>query len=147
VAINIGFIGYSAGKFDKQIAQRIINEIFQEISDKYKNEEIVVVSGATYVGIPALVYDTASDYKYKTVGVMCKEGYECDLYFCDEIYAVGENWGDESETFIDMIDVLYRIGGGKQSFHEVIMARNNHIPVHEYDLEEIKKEDGKNYLH
>jgi hypothetical protein len=145
VAIKVGFIGYSAGKFNKGDAFKILDKIFQEITEKYKGD-IEIVSGATYYGIPAMVYDMASDYDYKTIGVMCKEGYDCDLYYCDEIFAIGENWGDESTTFIDMIDVLYRIGGGKQSLNEVKMAKAKGIPVYEYELAEIK-DNEETYLH
>ena len=69
---------------------------------------------------------------------MCKEGYDCDLYPCDEIYAIGSDWGDESETFINIIDMMYRIGGGPQSLKEVDMAKKKGIPVIEYELDEIK---------
>ena len=104
--MRIGFVGYSAAKFDKNQAQQILDKIFHEwmMRDLYGYEEYEIVSGATYYGIPAMVYDMASKNEMKTIGVMCKEGYDCDLYPCDEIYAVGQTWGDESETFIGMID-------------------------------------------
>lgn len=138
--IKIGFVGYSAGKFDKAEAQKIIDEIFSKLHEiaQEENEELAIVSGATYMGIPAMIYDKASEYELKTIGVMCKEGYDCDLYPCDEIYAIGDNWGDESETFINMIDIMYRIGGGPQSLEEVKKAKQKGIPVIEYELPEIK---------
>jgi hypothetical protein len=137
--LKIGFVGYSGAKFDEKQAQDIIDKIFKEINKLRQTEPIEIVSGATYMGIPAMVYDEASDYDFKTIGVMCKEGYECDLYPCDEIYAVGSDWGDESDTFIGMIDRMYRIGGGKQSLEEVQKAKKKGIPVFEYELPEIKE--------
>lgn len=138
---KIGFVGYSAGKFDKKEAQKIIDDIFTKLikAAEEEKEELVIVSGATYMGIPGLIYDKASEYGLKTVGVMCKEGYDCDLYPCDEIYAVGDNWGDESETFINMLDIMYRIGGGPQSQNEVKKAKDKGILVIEFELPEIKE--------
>ena len=134
--MRIGFVGYSAGKYDVKKAQEIIDTIFNDINKKYQNVEIV--SGATYMGIPGQVYEKASEYSFKTIGFMCKEGYDCVLYPCDEIYAIGDNWGDESSFFITDIDMLYRIGGGKQSLEEVKVVKNLGKPVIEYELPEIK---------
>lgn len=140
--IKIGFVGYSGTPFDKEEALEIITKIFAEISVDYPSEDIEIVSGATALGIPNLVYVTAEVLNLSTIGIMCKRGYDQDntLYPCDVIYAVGENWGDESDTFIDYIDVLYRIGGGKQSLEEVKMAKSKGIPVFEFDLPQIEKE-------
>ena len=88
-----------------------------------------------YIEIPKLVYETL---KYnKTIGIMCKDGYNYPLYPCDVIYAIGNNWGDESEFLIDHIDVLIKIGGGKQSIKELQMAKNKGIPIYEFELEPI----------
>lgn len=132
----IGFIGYSAMKFDENKAKEIIHNIFKSFND---NEDYVIVSGATNMGIPKLVYEEAENYDnmYLT-GIMCKDGYTCELYPCDNILAIGDNWGDESETFIDLIDELYKIGGGPQSENEKKMALEKGIPVFEYKLEPIK---------
>lgn len=141
--MNVGFVGYSAGKFDEAEAQKIIDEIFDKLQGACEEgqllkDTIAVVSGATYMGIPAMIYDKASELGIKTIGVMCKDGYDCDLFPCDEVYAIGDNWGDESETFINMIDIMFRIGGGPQSLKEVQDAKQKGISVIEYELPEIK---------
>lgn len=122
---NIGFVGYSDTEFDVNQAQVIIDEIFDEIEAKYANLGVVnIISGATNIGIPAMVYKTAVDRtttghcKFNTVGIMCKDGYNYKLFPCDAIYAIGDNWGDESQRFLGSINVLYKIGGGKQSINE-----------------------------
>lgn len=132
--MNIGFVGYSATKFDESKAKTIITKVFDGIEKVYNKEEITIVSGATNLGIPKLVYEEAKKRKLFTVGVMCKEGYECELFPCDVIYAYGDNWGDESKNFIEMIDVIIRIGGGEQSFNEVKMAKEQNKIVYEFDL-------------
>lgn len=141
--MNIGFIGYSGKPFDKVKAQKIIDEILMKegIGEYFtagtdKSRDVSIISGATDLGIPGMVYHTAEKYNFKTIGVMCKRGYDRDntLYPCDEIYAVGENWGDESELFISKIDRLYKIGGGEQSDKEKKMAEAAGIQVFEYKL-------------
>lgn len=131
----IGFVGYSAMKFDESKAKEIIHTIFKSFND---DEDYVIISGATNMGIPKLVYEEAENYDMYLMGVMCKDGYTCELYPCDNILAIGNNWGDESETFIDLIDELYKIGGGPQSEKETEMALKKGIPVYEYQLESIK---------
>lgn len=143
--VNIGFVGYSDSKFDVQRAKQIIYDIFQVIERKYCTEEnmdmkINIITGATNLGIPALVYEIAHNENVKygnwftLVGFMAKEGYKYKLYPCDEIYAYGEKFGDESSYFIDRIDVLYKIGGGKQSIKEFQMAKDKGIETVEYSL-------------
>ena len=104
------------------------------------DKEINIITGATNLGIPAIVYEIANNENIKygkwftLVGVMAKEGYQYELYPCDEIYSYGENFGDESEEFINRLDILYKIGGGKQSIKEFQMANDKGIEVYEYSL-------------
>jgi hypothetical protein len=138
--MNIGFIGYSAAKFDEKKAKDIIIKIFDHIDINYDKEQIKIVSGGTLFGIPKLVYYEAAKRGYKTVGVICKHGWDSDneLFPVDELFTEGENWGDESNKFIEMLDHLYKLGGGKQSIKELSLAKNKGIPAFEYKLEEIK---------
>lgn len=131
----IGFVGYSNARFDKDKANLMIKEIFDSIDYKFNNINIVIVSGATSIdGIPKLVYDEAKLRNHKLMGIMAWPGCECELYDVDDLIIKGANWGDESDLFINTIDMLYRIGGGKQSFEEVKKASKKGIPIFEYDL-------------
>lgn len=143
--INIGFVGNSYENFDMQKARSIISDIFNVISRKYCNDDnidikINIVTGATNMGIPKLVYEEASRFNMRwgewltLVGIMAKEGYECELFPCDEIYAYGNKFGEESPFFIDKIDVLYKIGGGEQSKKEFKMAQDKGIECFEFEL-------------
>lgn len=125
--MRIGFIGYSGTPFNIEQAKNIINEIKQ-----FVNKDDEIVTGATMYGIPKLIYEAFPENK--KIGIMCKCGYICDLFPCDVIYAIGDNWGDESQFFINYIDVLYKIGGGEQSIKELQMAKNKGIPNFEYEL-------------
>ena len=132
IILKIGFVGYSDGKFDIDKAKEILDKIFTDIAKN--NTKVEIVSGATALGIPKLVYEYAQKYNYMCTGIMCKDGYNYELYPCDRIFAYGNNWGDESPIFINYIDVLYKIGGGKQSQKEIEMAKDANKQVYEYDL-------------
>ena len=114
--ISIGFIGYSDdNKFDHGRAKQIIADIFYVLGNKYCTEDnmdvkINIVSGATNQGIPKLVYEEARTYNaqygewFTVVGIMPFEGYNYELFHCDEIYVFGERFGDESHNFITGIE-------------------------------------------
>ncbi|WP_126992224.1 hypothetical protein [Thermosipho globiformans] len=131
--VKIGVVGYSAKKFDINKAKKIINEVFDLMESKFGNQ-IIIVSGLTALGIPLLAYQEAIKRGWKTIGIACKKAEKFEQFPVDKKIIIGEEWGDESETFISMIDVLIRIGGGEQSFKETEMAKNKKIPVFEYDL-------------
>jgi len=131
--VKIGVVGYSAKKFDIDKAKKIIKEAFDLVENKFGNQ-IAIVSGLTAIGIPLLAYQEAVKRGWKTIGVACKKAEEFEQFPVNEKIIAGEEWGEESKTFISMIDVLIRIGGGKQSFKETEMAKNKKIPVFEYDL-------------
>lgn len=137
--LRIGVVGYSDKKFDKDdakllLAEAIIDMIVDTNTVK-RVDEIQIVSGLTNLGIPAIAYEMAKKFKWKTVGVACKKAKEYEVYPVDKEIIVGDNWGDESRTFLENIDVLIRIGGGKQSLREVQMARNRQIFTIEKELQ------------
>jgi hypothetical protein len=137
VSFHIGIVGYADRKFDTERALCILNKIFAEIKRGYGGKEVVIVSGATMCGIHKLLYPMATGLGYRTEGVMCSKGYEWDLYPVDELFVVGDSWGEESDFFTDRIDVLYRIGGGKQSLKECQLAKSKGKKTIEYELEEL----------
>ena len=137
---KIGVVGYSDDSvFNHDIAKALLTIALDIVEKDLKDDEYSLVSGLTNMGIPKLAYEIADKKGWKTVGLSAKEAKEYDSYDVDEEIIVGEKFGDESEEFIDYIDCLVRIGGGKQSLKETEMARENQLPVYEYDLPEIKK--------
>jgi len=131
--MNIGFVGYSdESKYNAIVAKRIVEKIFKTIHDIGK--DVNIVSGGTALGIPKLVFQESLKYGYPYIAFMSKLGYEYPLCRCDQIYAIGNNWGDESEAFINYIDMLIKIGGGKQSEYEFNLAKEKGIIVEEYEL-------------
>jgi hypothetical protein len=128
----IGFVGYSDVK-DKETEtkmRQVVKDIFNTLP-----KDVAVVTGCTNLGISKYVYEEAASRNISPlIGIMAKEGYQYELYPCDIIYAQGNNFGEERDLFIDMIDVLYKIGGGNQSQKEFQMALDKNIPCFEVGI-------------
>ena len=133
--LYVGVVGFSGRKFDTEKAKQYIKEAFDNLD---QSKEIYIVSGLTALGIPLLAYQEAVKRNWKTVGVACKLAKDYEVFSVDIEKIVGENWGDESQTFLDMLDCIIRVGGGKQSFDEIKKAKEMGIETIEYELEELK---------
>lgn len=135
--MRIGVIGYSAQKFDVDQAEYALDSMIMGLSIKERRgfEEVAIVSGLTNLGVPAIAYHIAKCRGMKTVGIACSKAKNYDCFACDEVKIVGDNWGDESEAFLNDIDVLVKVGGGKQSLSEIEKAKTMGIPCFEYHLD------------
>ena len=134
--LKVGLVGYSDAKYDEGIAKTLILIAMDLVEDNHEADEYKLVSGLTDLGIPGLGYKLAEKTGWKTVGFSAKEAKEYKCFPVDEEIIVGEKFGSESTAFINYIDVLIRIGGGKQTFDEVKMAKERGIAVYEFDLPE-----------
>jgi len=137
--INVGVVGYSGAKFNEDVAKALLAIAFDIVESEFKKKEYAIVSGLTDVGIPGIAYRMAEKRGWKTIGLTAEEAKEYDCYPVDEEIIVGKKFGDESKDFIESLDCIIRIGGGKQSLKEVEMAKDRGIPAYEYDLPEIKE--------
>lgn len=139
-ALIIGVVGYSRQKFDEELAVEKLNKLFDSIVVKYGHiyDSFVVVSGLTNMGIPKFAYEIATERGFPTVGIASMKARSESLisqwFPVDLIIMHGENWSDESETFLSNIDVLVRVGGGTQSTEEIAIAREMGIDIFEEDL-------------
>lgn len=132
--LSIGVTGYSTQDFDNSKADQLIRDAFRRLLDHHEPNTVQVISGYTAHGIPLLAYQIADEFDWATKGIACKKAHKFDTYDVDETEIIGTQWGDESETFLNQIDVLIRIGGGKQAKEETQKAKDQGIPVIEYDL-------------
>lgn len=121
--VRIGVVGFSRSQFDKEAARRYLA---QALSDVLKQagvspEEAELVSGLTNAGVPKLAYGLAASLGLRTVGISARRALRVrsGVFPVDHRIIVGQNFGDESEVFIEYIDFLIRVGGGPQSRHEV----------------------------
>lgn len=146
--LRIGVVGYSDESkiTDLSTAKRLVaNGLFgaqNELQRMYgRCDEFAIVSGLTNLGIPKLAYEYCSHKHLKlefvqSVGIACAKATHYPRFPVDDEYIIGEEWGDESQFFIDYIDCLVRVGGGTQSHKEVEMFKTkypNKILI-EFDL-------------
>lgn len=131
---RIGVIGYSSQAFDEDTARRIFLDLFKEIKLK-EGLNVEVVSGLTWMGIPGLAYEIATAFDWETVGIAPTCVKEFELFPCDRVIYVGDDWGEESDYFLDSIDVLIKIGGGQQSNDEAESALARGIALIDCPLE------------
>lgn len=131
---NIGIVGYSSTEFDVDLARDILKHILDFVITDYNNTKII--SGLTNLGIPKLAYEYAISNDIITVGVACSKANEFPIFTTNETFIIGEEWGDESEFFIDMLDCLIRIGGGDQSKREcqMFLSKFPFNPIYEVDI-------------
>ena len=132
---RIGVVGYCPPtQFDGKEAHRMICEAFDKIASEHPDEDLAVVSGLTNVGVLGIAYTEAASRNWKTVGVACERALEHELFPVDEKVIVGKEWGDESETFLQRVDCMIRIGTGPQSIRETKAVEGDGKPTYEYDL-------------
>ena len=135
---NIGVVGYSGGKFNEDVAKALVAIALDVVAEDNGDKKYALVSGLTDMGIPAIAYRAADKRGWKTVGIACSQADDNPCYDVDERIIEGEEWGDESDLFLNYIDCLVRVGGGEQSIEETKLAKEMGLPVYEYDLPEIK---------
>jgi hypothetical protein len=135
--IYVGVVGYSKSDFNHEKAVESLKKAFTIIENQFPSAKFNCVSGLTNQGVPALAYKEACARLWSTTGVACgkvKNG-NYELFPVDETIIVGEKWGDESEKFLSLLDVLVKIGGGKQSETEAAQAKEKGIKVLEYNID------------
>ncbi|NEP01383.1 MAG: hypothetical protein F6K58_22550 [Symploca sp. SIO2E9] len=135
--MRIGVVGYSKQVFESDTALSLIQRAFDVIATKQNIEVVEVVSGLTQLGIPALAYQEAVRRGWKTIGVACRKALDYQCFPVDQRIIVGRNWGDESQAFLDMIDILVRFGGGQQAHFECLLAQEQGKQVIEFELRSI----------
>ncbi|MFA5313829.1 MAG: hypothetical protein WC375_11045 [Methanomassiliicoccales archaeon] len=143
--IKIGLTGYSGAKFNEKIAAALVSSALSLVEEISFDENMdtplsfTLVSGYTDLGIPAIGYRIAHRMGWETTGIACEKAKEYTTYPVDHAIIVGTEWGEESETFLGHIDMLVRVGGGKQAIKETEEAKKRGIKVLEFDLPEKPK--------
>ncbi|WLQ16992.1 hypothetical protein O5O45_13820 [Hahella aquimaris] len=119
--MKIGVVGFSKRWFDQQAASEILERSIKTWVDGKDKSEVEIVSGLTNAGVPKLAYELAVRMGLTTVGISARRALKVrsGIFPCDKQILVGQDFGDESEAFIDYIDCLIRVGGGPQSRKEV----------------------------
>lgn len=149
--LRVGVVGYCPPtRFDEVEAKRMLREAYDLVERNFSDKAVTVVSGLTNVGVLKLAYEEAKKRGWKTAGVSCKKARDFEWFPVDEDpIIVGENWGDESNTFVygtkvpghhheNGLDAMVRIGLGEQSLREAFHVKELGKPVYGYDLPAIK---------
>ncbi len=119
--MKIGIVGFSSPQFDQETARVLLEKKLTKIITDMDKSSIEIVSGYTNIGVPKIAYEIADIMGLKTIGFSAKKALSanCGLYPVNKAIIYGKSYGDESLAFVDYIDILIRIGGGKQSRKEV----------------------------
>ncbi|HAS43064.1 MAG TPA: hypothetical protein DCS93_21470 [Microscillaceae bacterium] len=146
--LKIGVVGFSRNQFDQQDAAQKLKQLITQIIENQEASNIELVSGLTNMGVPRLAYLLADELGLITVGFSAKQALRVrsGVYPVQKQIIVGQKFGDESDEFIQYIDVLVRVGGGRQSRHETELFKQLHA---DKDLSQILFEEevewfGKN---
>ena len=156
--VRIGVVGYCPPtKYDEIKALKLLEDAFDRVQSNFPGKKIVVVSGATNVGVLAQAYQLARERGYETGGVACEKAMDFDLFpMTEKPIIVGKDWGAESLIFVNGIDAIknvapekvaeylnhphygldamVRIGVGPQSIIDADMIKAMGKPTYEYDL-------------
>ena len=123
--VYIGIAGFSGKKFNTDIAINMIARDFLRLKEVYEDKQIWIVSGLTNIGIPAIAYKLAVTHGFKTMGIACKLAKDYECFECNTQRIVGQNWGDESQTFLNTIQELYCYGGGSPNRRGSYKSKEN----------------------
>ncbi|MEO0376209.1 MAG: hypothetical protein AAF329_16620 [Cyanobacteria bacterium P01_A01_bin.17] len=123
---NIGVAGYCAQEFDWDDARIQLKRHLSQ----YTNNNVAIVSGLSDMGVPGIAYRIAKDLDIPTIGIAAGKARGAkNLWPCDEVYFVGQNWGDESMFFLGKIHQLVAYEGGQQTKREISLAKELGIKV------------------
>lgn len=123
---NIGVAGYCAQEFDRDDARSQLESYLS----RHAKIHTAIVSGLSDMGVPGIAYRIAKERNIPTIGIAAGIARGAsNLWPCDKIYFVGQNWGDESLFFLGKIDELVAYEGGEQTKREVSLAKELGIKV------------------
>jgi len=133
--ITIGLAGFSSnfenvkGNDLEAVVKQAIQLMLKRRMKDYVPRRILLISGATNVGVPHIGYSVAKSLGCKSVGITSEEAKKYPIALLDYLTVIGENFGDESNDFISTLDELWVIGGGAQSLHECKLALDAGVPL------------------
>lgn len=113
--VRVGVVGYCPPtKYDAEKALEHLEEAFDLVESVFSSEGIVIVSGATNVGVLAQAYRLATERGYETGGVACEKAADFELFpMTERPIIIGKEWGAESPVFIYGIDAVKRVDSAR----------------------------------
>lgn len=135
--VTVGIVSTSGSVTDTHRLGRVVDPLFQGVQrktwyDRTGLHNTVVLGGMTAAGGIHRTYDAALKAQLATAGIMTWKGADYQLVRgVKEMIIVGEDWGQESDDFVDLVDVMVVLGPpkGKQGWDEAVRAMQKGKPV------------------
>lgn len=90
---------------------------------------VIGLGGMTDLGGINVFYDMCLRARIDTAGIMCWQGASSRLARgAREMVIVGDEWSDESPTFLDLVDILLVLEPGQQGWREALEAAQRNDP-------------------
>jgi len=102
-------------------ATEALREHLKKLKDEH-GDNLIVSSGATMEGVPKIIYDICAEEGIAAMGVACEKAFNYPLGTMKYLVIEGQNWGDESPSFLKTSDEFVLLGGGGQAKREAIAA-------------------------
>jgi len=135
----IGVIGQSSqsSAFEEEVWNKVSVELNRLGGNK---TDVMVMGGLTDTpSAHRAAYHIARMKGWNVGGIACEKASKHKWFPMnqdgDVLKIAGKHWGDEMEEFINSVDVLIRVGGGKQQSEDVEYARSIGKHVVEVDLD------------
>ena len=123
--VNMGFVSTSGAFTNHPYVRDVLGSLLRASTPTEIANKIEYSSGGTRFGGVLDMYDVAKGLGIKTNGIMSGMGLKepwCDVR---KMIYVGDEWGDESQKFIYVSDILVAFSGGAQAKEEIKMAAEN----------------------
>lgn len=125
-----GFSGqWSTAKIEANpLLQATVDEATIALTDHLKHlkatygDKLVLSSGATMEGVPKIIYDVCVHEGIAAIGVACEKAFNYPLGSMKYLIIEGQEWGNESQTFLKTSDEILILGGGGQAKREAMAA-------------------------
>jgi len=129
--VVMGFVSTSGSVTDTHRLERIAYPLMHGIdSSRVSPHKIVPLGGLTDLRGISVGYSAARMAGFETAGIMSWEGTDLPLSKgVNEMIIVGDEWSDESDDFLDLIDILLVLEPGRQGRDEARAAAARGIPV------------------
>jgi len=136
----VGVTGFSGQWSDQKIASdqtiredalaatSLIRDHLEALKAQY-GSRLVLSSGATMEGVPKIIYQLCEQLGIDAMGVTSAKAIDYQLGKMRYLVVEGDDWGQESATFLRTSDELIMIGGGGQAKREAIAACTEAKPV------------------
>lgn len=135
----IGVIGQSSqsSTYEEEVWDKVSTELSRIGHGK---DDVMVLGGLTDTpSAHRAAYMIARRKGWKVGGIACEKAKKVKWFPMnqdgDVLKITGKHWGDEMEEFLSRVDILVRVGGGKQAAEDVAKAYDKNIPVVEVDLD------------